>query len=151
MASPRVPDQPSAKQKRARILLGVIGALLVAALGAFILSDAGGNWNVPPEARTLVNPEPASSTSVAAGKAIYEDHCADCHGHAGDGKGSKAPRFRVKPADFTDAAVMDTRTDGELYWKITVGRKPMPSFETKLTDDERWMVVDYIRTFAHPK
>jgi len=39
-------------------------------------------------------------------------------------------------------------TDGELFWKITAGRKPMPSFETKLSEDERWMLVDYIRTFS---
>jgi len=141
----------SSKQKRARILLGVIGVLLVAALAAFMLTDSTSSWSVPPDARALANPIPANATSIAAGKAIYDDRCAECHGSAGDGNGSKSMRYRVKPANFTDAAVMETRTDGELYWKITTGRKPMPSFETKLSDEERWMVVDYIRTFAHAK
>ena len=142
---------PSSKQKRARILLIAIGILLVAALAAFVFSDSGSTWNVPPEARMLANPVPADQTSIAAGKAIYEDRCADCHGHAGNGNGSKSMRFRVKPADFTDVGLMGTRTDGELFWKITAGKKPMPSFESKLTDEERWMVVDYIRTFSTPK
>jgi mono/diheme cytochrome c family protein len=132
------------------MLLAVIGVLLAAALAAFIFADAGSNWSVPPEAKTLANPDPLDSTSVAAGKAIYEERCADCHGDSGDGKGTDAWKFRAKPADFTDAALMNSRTDGELYWKITVGRKPMPSFELKLSEDERWMVVDYIRTFTHP-
>jgi len=141
----------NSKQKRARFLLGVIGVLLVAALAAFMLTDSTSSWSVPPDARALANPIPANATSIAAGKAIYDDRCAECHGNAGDGNGSKSMRYRVKPANFTDAAVMETRTDGELYWKITTGRKPMPSFETKLSDEERWMLVDYIRTFAHPK
>jgi hypothetical protein len=43
---------------------------------------------------------------------------------------------------------MRRRTDGELYWQITRGRLPMPAFEDKLSDLERWQLVDYIRTFA---
>ena len=43
---------------------------------------------------------------------------------------------------------MSRRTDGELFWQITRGRLPMPAFEDKLTDQERWQLVDYIRTFA---
>ena len=41
-------------------------------------------------------------------------------------------------------------TDGELYYMITKGEQPMPSFEDKLTDRERWDAVEYIRTFAKP-
>jgi len=144
------PDGHSSRQKRARVLLAVIGVLLIAVVTAFIFADAGSNWSVPPEAKTLVNPVPMDAPTIAAGKAVYEDRCANCHGESGDGKGREAWKYLVKPADFTDLSKMSTRTDGELFWKITVGRKPMPSFESKLSDDERWMVVNYIRTFARP-
>ena len=39
---------------------------------------------------------------------------------------------RPGPADLTDAKRMNKFTDGELYYKITVGKKPMPSFEKRL-------------------
>jgi len=39
-------------------------------------------------------------------------------------------------------------TDGELFFQVTKGRLPMPAFADKLSDVERWQVVDYIRTFT---
>ncbi len=148
--NPAEPNAIKVRQKRARILLAVIGVLLVAALAAFIFGNSGSDWNVPPEAKTLANPLPQDPSFIAAGKAVYQEKCANCHGDTGNGKGSEAWKYKVKPADFTDTDVMKKMTDGELYWKITVGRKPMPSFEKKLSEDERWVLVDYIRTFSQP-
>ena len=33
-----------------------------------------------------------------------------------------------------------------MYWKITNGRDPMPTFKSKASDDERWELVNYIKT-----
>ena len=57
------------------------------------------------------------------------------------------PQF-VAPTDFTDARAMGRITDGELFWKISHGRRPMPAFHDKLTEQERWQLVDYIRVLA---
>jgi len=46
---------------------------------------------------------------------------------------------------------MDRLSDGELYWQISKGRRPMPAFANKLSEQQRWQVVDYIRTFAKPE
>jgi mono/diheme cytochrome c family protein len=46
---------------------------------------------------------------------------------------------------------MGRLTDGELYWQTTYGRRPMPAFRDKLSEPERWEVVDYIRTFAQKR
>lgn len=51
----------------------------------------------------------------------------------------------VKPADWTSTATQ-AQTDGEIYWKITTGRSPMPSW-SYLSDDDRWSLVHFIRTF----
>lgn len=108
-------------------------------------------WNVPAVAKKLRNPVPASESAVDSGMSTYSQHCKSCHGENGDGKGERAGELSVMPTDFTDAAEVSSRTDGELYWKITHGHRPMPAFEDKLSDTERWQVVDYIRTFAHTK
>ena len=42
----------------------------------------------------------------------------------------------------------DELADGQLFEEITKGDLPMPAFEDKLSDEERWQLVDYIRTFA---
>jgi len=105
-------------------------------------------WNVKARARNLKNPVPATAESLAAGNQIYQQHCQSCHGANGDGKGEKAPELSTAPGDFTDAKKMSGLKDGELFWEITEGRHPMPEFADKLTVQERWEVVDYIRTFA---
>ncbi len=105
------------------------------------------NWASLAKARKLKNPFPPTSQTLAAGMRVYTEHCRSCHGQYGDGKGEKASELSVAPGDFTDASKMNTLTDGELYWQITKGRRPMPAFADKLSDEQRWQAVDYIRTF----
>jgi mono/diheme cytochrome c family protein len=52
------------------------------------------------------------------------------------------------PSDLTDAAKMSKVTDGEIYYQITQGRKPMPSFRKKLSEQQRWQLVLLVRSFA---
>jgi len=129
---------------------------LLVIFGLFLLVGAGGaaflyyqsDWRVPAQIKKLQNPVPRNEEAIGAGMMSYIDHCQSCHGENGDGKGEKAEKLSVAPANFRDAHSMNTVTDGELFWKITHGRRPMPSFKDKLTDEERWQLVIYIRTFA---
>ena len=98
-------------------------------------------------ARKVKNPVEATPAALAGGKQVYAKHCENCHGENGDGKGQKAPELSTAPTDFTKASVMDSRTDGEFFYRITKGRQPMPAFEDTLTETQRWESVDYIRTF----
>lgn len=43
------------------------------------------------------------------------------------------------------------QTDGELFWKITIGRRPMPANRKLLTEEERWHLVNYTRMLAPGK
>ncbi len=106
------------------------------------------NWSVMAKARKLQNPVPSTAGALAAGQESYRQHCQSCHGELGDGKGDKAPELSVAPGDFTDGRVMHRYADGELYWQITYGRRPMPEFASKLSEEKRWQLVDYIRMFA---
>jgi mono/diheme cytochrome c family protein len=140
-----VPSQPTPQKKRGLIIVGLF--LILAAGGAAVVYSLT-QWNVPAVAKKMRNPVPATESNIDEGMAQYQTHCKSCHGDDGNGKGDRASELSVMPSDFTDAASMGRLTDGELYWKITHGRHPMPAFQDKLTDVERWQLVDYIRTFA---
>lgn len=68
-----------------------------------------------------------------------------CHGEKGMGDGPGAKTIKVKPANFTDAKLLALETDGSLFWKMSNGRGPMPSWKDDLSETERWQLVDYIR------
>jgi mono/diheme cytochrome c family protein len=126
---------------------------ILALLAILVAGTAGGiywamNWSASARARKLVNPVPPTRRDIAAGMQIYRNLCQKCHGANGDGKGEKAAELFVAPRDFSDAHEMRAWTDGELFWSITKGHRPMPAFADKLTEAERWQAVDYVRTFA---
>lgn len=133
----------TAKRGITKILLFLILCAICVAL-----IFAAKNWMELAKARRLKNPVAATPAALADGKQIYAKHCENCHGESGDGKGEKAPELSTAPTDFTNAQKMQNAPDGELYWQTTKGRPPMPGFEDKLTEEQRWEVVDYIRTFA---
>ncbi len=126
----------------------IAAAVLVAAVATRSFSeDAAGEWKAPPRAAKKANPIPSSDNSRAAGKQIYLANCMACHGAAGKGDGPAAIACNPRPHDLSDPKIA-AQTDGELFWKITSGRKPMPSYEKQLSDDDRWNVVNYIRVLA---
>jgi mono/diheme cytochrome c family protein len=105
-------------------------------------------WIVPLAEKARINPLTASDANISAAKQIYAANCANCHGDSGKGDGSDAMMYDPPPADLTDAAHMSKVTDGEIYYQITEGRKPMPSFKRRLTEEQRWQLVLLVRSFA---
>jgi mono/diheme cytochrome c family protein len=106
------------------------------------------SWPVPEEAKQLKNPLRPSQAAINSARKIYLDKCANCHGETGKGDGRDAARYDPQPADFTDPKRMNGVTDGELFYKISEGKKPMPVFKTKLSEDDRWELVLLVRSFA---
>jgi mono/diheme cytochrome c family protein len=133
---------------KSKLLLVVSVAFAILAAAGSIVLYATRDWNAPAAAKNLQNPVPATNDSIRMGMMNYSTHCQSCHGERGDGKGERAEKLSIAPADFTDAHAMGQLTDGELFWKISHGRRPMPAFQDKLTEQERWQLVDYIRTLA---
>ncbi len=91
--------------------------------------------------RSVVNAEKA--------KALYMKNCAACHGEKADGKGKVAEFFirdkaPAPPADLTSATTK-SKTDGELFVIITNGRGQMPAWKNLLTEDERWILAEYVK------
>ena len=106
------------------------------------------NWRVPDEEKQRKNPIAPSEVALNAAKPVYSEQCANCHGDTGKGDGSDAMMYDPGPADLTDASHMGKLTDGEIFYQITEGRKPMPSFKKRLTEEQRWHLVLLVRLFA---
>ena len=106
------------------------------------------SWPVPKEASEKKNPVKATAASLKQAKALYEDNCMVCHGEKGNGKGAGAAALRVVPSNFTDSHMMKEMTDGEIFYKMSEGRAPMTAFKGRLTEEQRWGLVNYLRQFA---
>lgn len=111
-------------------------------------------WEAPEAERARANPVPASPEAVQKGRMLYGKHCESCHGRKGKGDGPAAEKGHEAPHDLTDAALQARLTDGEIFWKLTTGRKEgthtvMPAFAREIPkDDDRWSVVHYVRTLG---
>jgi len=102
-------------------------------------------WNAPESAKARKNLYTSDASSITRGKKSYKTECLRCHGKEGKGNGSSAANIQKKVADLTSDYVQN-QTDGELFWKISEGKAPMPLQKKTLTDDQRWDIINYIRT-----
>ena len=96
----------------------------------------------PEKARAKRNPFENDPEAVAAGRNLFEQHCSECHGSAGEGS-KKAPSLRAE--EVQNAA------PGAIFWIVTNGvvRRGMPVW-SKLPDPQRWQLVSYIKSLGVP-
>ncbi len=108
-----------------------------------------GEHGIPEEAASVPNPVEASEESVATGAALFAANCAVCHGDEGRGDGPTAAGLDPKPANLHEDHVQDL-TDGGLFHIIThgVSGTAMVGWESVLSEEERWHVVNFLRTFG---
>lgn len=119
----------------------------VVALGSGALAALQeGGWVVPEEARVVPNPIESSPDALAAGGVLFKKHCVMCHGDSGKGDGPATKFMKPTPADISTAEAKARMTDGEIFYKISTGKRPMPQMDKKLSETERWQVVLYVRS-----
>ncbi len=124
----------------------LIGSLLFFVIAGFTSSNFDQDpWKAPASAKSVKNKIPSSKASIKAGKSIYKMRCVACHGPGGKGDGPASKALNPKPADHTSAKTQ-AQSDGELYWKITNGRGMMVAWEKIIKEEDRWHLVNYIRT-----
>ena len=94
----------------------------------------------PENARVRRNPLEKDPEAVAAGRIIFTQRCAECHGTAAEG-GKKGPSLR--------AAEIQNVEPGAIFWILTNGvvRKGMPVW-SKLPEPQRWQLVTYIKSLG---
>ena len=129
----------------------LLTGLLLAASAAGLAHElrAGqmqGHWMAPPQAAARPNPVPATAASAARGEALFQTHCAACHGTGGEGDGPAAAGLEPRPANLREMSAH--HSDGDLAWKIAHGRGPMPGWKKTLKPAQIWDLVNYIRRLA---
>jgi mono/diheme cytochrome c family protein len=111
-------------------------------------------WDLPPDADKTKNPFEATEESIARGKELFmtkEGNCIFCHGETGSGNKENLPQLRRVPADLSDQKRMPKLTDGEIFWKITKGIPGIMPSHAMLTEEQRWDLVNFVRTLAKEK
>jgi len=130
-----------------------IATFLAALLGSMVIVFSGEKpgstekWTAPAAEVRKKNPITVSESSLAAGQKIYVKRCVACHGNTGNGDGPDAADLGIHPAKLSDPSIR-AETDGELFWKITVGKKPMPNYGSRLSPTDRWNVINYLRSLT---
>ena len=134
----------------------VVPALAVLAAAFVLLATSGPSAAAAAGApsaeglETQDNPIEASEESVAAGRRIYGRFCRSCHGMQADGRGIAAPAGS-RPANLVDDQWDHGVTDAEIFKVIREGVPPkydMDAWEGRVTDDDIWNVINYLRDLA---
>jgi mono/diheme cytochrome c family protein len=94
--------------------------------------------------RDLVNPVPVTLTSTERGKTLFRIYCQPCHGPGARGDGPVAAKIAT-PANLTEQKYVEAR-DGLFYYTIRYGTPIMPALAEALEPNERWEIVNYVRT-----
>ncbi|NBR08305.1 MAG: cytochrome c [Opitutaceae bacterium] len=89
-------------------------------------------------------PVPVTETLIRRGQNRYTIYCAPCHGALGDGNGiTKSYGMALTPTYHDDR--LRSMAEGEIFNTITYGKNTMFPYADKLSPDERWAVVAYVR------
>jgi mono/diheme cytochrome c family protein len=136
---------------RLRRAVTVSGALFGSGVGAlalaiYLLATSGfsATTSASPGAS---NPYPPTAQSLTQGRTLYQANCQSCHGIGGKGDGPQAAALQPPPLDLT--VHVGFHPDADLYRMISQGVRgtAMPPFAGLLTEEQRWHVINYIRTF----
>jgi len=127
-----------------RVLQVVSGLMLVTSLAVAARrpksedGPAAQLSKAPPSAQSLKNPYAGQAEAAAAGRKLFVQHCAQCHGQ--DARGLE------RAADLHSPAIQDA-PPGTLFWALRNGRvrKGMPSW-SQLPDQRLWQIVTYLKT-----
>jgi mono/diheme cytochrome c family protein len=129
------------------VMLSVVALTLLAysAVTAMAADSLAEKWLSPAPSAAKKNPVAPSQASISSGEKIYSKTCVMCHGKTGDADGPAVIELNIHPAKLSDPQ-LDTESDGSLFWKITTGKKPMPGYGKRLSETDRWNLINYIRT-----
>ena len=111
----------------------------------YINVSAQNSWVAPDEAREIINPYDGNKIAAQKGAMLYQKLCWTCHGKTGLGDGPAGKSLNPKPRNFSLKEVQE-QTDGALFWKISNGNGMMVPYKHSLNEEQRWQLVNFIRS-----
>ena len=99
----------------------------------------------------MKNPITDKAASASRGEKLFVNNCVKCHGFTGNGYGTVAHGFTTWPRQLWTWNNTGPETDGYLFWFITNGRSDMPPWGLILSENERWDLINYIKTIKNPE
>jgi mono/diheme cytochrome c family protein len=129
----------------------IIGQLLIA-VAVLLLFPACGERTPAYPARTAPAGVLTDAAQIAAGRVLFRDKCATCHGHPDEGRSPRADFFQPPAPDFT-APAYRSADPAYLFWRIEAGKtvepylsrgSVMPAWRG-LPDQEIWQLVAYLK------
>jgi mono/diheme cytochrome c family protein len=103
-------------------------------------------WIVPDDQKAVTAPFRFTPEMQKQGEQAYLKNCQSCHGLPGKDNWVKL----VPPPGDLAKEKAQKQTDGELFYRITTGKAPMPEFRNIIPEEERWHIIAFLRSF-NPK
>ena len=101
-----------------------------------------------PTGRSTAQPRQGDA---ARGEKVYKNLCSACHGRYGRGDGPAAAELVVRPADFTDSALLANRSDAELERRLRESARHTPMATAAVLQEDAFRdAIAYIRTLSVP-
>ena len=97
------------------------------------------------------NPTVDFDSSIKRGKDMFAKNCAKCHGLNGNGYGVVAHGFSTWPRQLWAWYKADSAADSYLYWIMENGKSDMPPWGLILSEEERWDLINYVKTIKKPE
>lgn len=106
-------------------------------------------FGVPRDYQAAQSPLKVDAKVIAGGRALYDRHCASCHGSDGLGAGDASRGLTPSPALLAYMIGRPIAVDEYLLWSIADGGKQfdteMPGFRDTLARDDIWRIIAYMR------
>jgi mono/diheme cytochrome c family protein len=138
-------------KNQSRIKAAVVTTFFAPAIAVMLgtgLAAQYAGWTIPDGGKDEKSPLKSAPALVAKGKGLFTSNCQKCHGPLGKGDG---PDSNGAAADLTDEFRFELNPEGVVYYKIWNGHPPeMPAFKSKLTKDEAWTLVEYVKSLRKP-
>lgn len=101
------------------------------------------------EQEMVANPFPITTAGLERAKPLYDTYCGICHGEKGDGQGwlvtMPDSKYPAQPKNLI-ADDMVAAGNGRYYFAMMYGKNVMGGYSDKLSFEERWQVMHYIRS-----
>ena len=133
-------------KQRIQWRVGAVTAALCIGLAAGASAQYAG-WTIPDGGKDEKSPVKSAADAAKKGKSLYASNCVKCHGPEAKGDGPDSDHA----ADLTDEFRTDLNPEGILYYKVWNGHgSDMPAFKSKLTKDDTWALVEYLKVLRTP-